>query len=67
MPAPSLAGDSAVIPVDEVVDAMGEVGQSMEEKYKETAQGGLANTPTGRAIEARVLVNIVEEGEDEIE
>ena len=63
----ALAGDSAVIPVDEVVDAMGEVGQSMEEKYKETAQGGLANTPTGRAIEARVLVNIVEEGEDEIE
>lgn len=60
----ALAGDSAVIPVDEVVDAMGEVGQSMEEKYKETAQGGLANTPTGRTIEARVLVNIAEEVEE---
>jgi L-serine dehydratase len=53
----ALAGDGPVIPVDEVVDAMGEVGQSMEEKYKETALGGIANTPTARAIEAKVLLN----------
>jgi len=58
----ALAGDTAVIPVDEVVDAMGEVGASMETKYKETAMGGIANTPTARAIEERVLVHIVEEG-----
>lgn len=51
----ALAGDSAVIPVDEVVDVMGEVGESMETRYKETALGGLAASPTGKAIAARVL------------
>ena len=62
----ALAGDSAVIPVDEVIDAMGEVGASMETQYKETALGGIANTPTAREIEKRVLVQIVEEAEEEI-
>ena len=57
----ALAGDSSVIPVDEVVDAMGEVGQSMEAKYKETALGGLAATPTGIAIANRVLRSQAEE------
>ncbi|MFN0203570.1 MAG: L-serine ammonia-lyase, iron-sulfur-dependent, subunit alpha [Bacteroidia bacterium] len=61
----ALAGDSAVIPVDEVIDAMGEVGASMETKYKETALGGIANTPTAREIEKRVLVQNVEEAETE--
>lgn len=61
----ALAGDSAVIPVDEVVDAMGEVGMSMEEKYKETALGGIANTPTAREIEKNVLVQDFEEIDDE--
>ena len=51
----ALAGDSAVIPVDEVVDVMGEVGESMETRYKETAMGGLAASPTGKAITKRVL------------
>lgn len=51
----ALAGDKSIIPVDEVVDAMGEVGESMEEKYKETAMGGLADTPTARAIAQSVL------------
>ncbi len=61
----ALAGDSAVIPVDEVIDAMGEVGASMETKYKETALGGIANTPTAREIERRVLVQQVEEINEE--
>ena len=60
----ALAGDSAVIPVDEVIDAMGEVGASMETKYKETALGGIANTPTAREIESRVLVQQAEEVEE---
>jgi L-serine dehydratase len=51
----ALAGDNSIIPVDEVVDVMGEVGESMETRYKETALGGLAATPTGQAIAARVL------------
>ena len=60
----ALAGDRSIIPVDEVVDAMGEVGMSMEEKYKETALGGIAATPTGKAIEERVLVQAAEVVED---
>lgn len=56
----ALAGDQSVIPVDEVVDAMGEVGESMEERYKETALGGVANTPTAKAIEQMVLINDAE-------
>lgn len=60
----ALAGDSAVIPVDEVIDAMGEVGASMEDKYKETAIGGIADTPTAREIEKRVLIQKVEEHEE---
>ena len=61
----ALAGDKSIIPVDEVVDAMGEVGMSMEEKYKETALGGIANTPTAREIEKRVLVQTAEEIEED--
>jgi L-serine dehydratase len=64
----ALAGDKSIIPVDEVVDAMGEVGESMEDRYKETALGGIAATPTAQAIAKRVLVgdaSIVEwEGEE---
>lgn len=56
----ALANVSAVIPVDECVDAMGEVGQSMESRYKETALGGLAATPTGQAISKKVLIQDIE-------
>ncbi|QIL76775.1 L-serine ammonia-lyase, iron-sulfur-dependent, subunit alpha [Hymenobacter sp. HDW8] len=52
----AIAGVNPVIPVDQCVMALGEVGQSMETRYKETALGGLANTPRGREIEQRVLV-----------
>lgn len=63
----ALADVSPVIPVDECVDAMGEIGQSMEAKYKETAEGGLAATPTGRAISKRVLIQDIEILPDENE
>ncbi|GBF77467.1 L-serine dehydratase, iron-sulfur-dependent subunit alpha [Paenibacillus sp. 598K] len=46
----ALAGVRSVIPSDEVVDVMLEVGQAMPEKHRETAKGGLAQTPTGRKI-----------------
>ena len=62
----ALADVSAVIPVDECVEAMGEIGQSMETKYKETALGGLAATKTGQAISKRVLVQDIEILDDEI-
>ena len=61
----ALSDVDAVIPVDECVEAMGEVGQSMETRYKETAEGGLAATKTGRAISKRVLIkdiDIIDEG-----
>jgi L-serine dehydratase len=56
----ALAQVDAVIPVDEVVDAMGEIGASMEARYKETAQGGLAATPTARQIASRILIRDID-------
>jgi len=56
----ALAGVGAVIPVDECIDAMGEIGESMETRYKETALGGLAATKTGQGIAKRVLIHDIE-------
>lgn len=56
----ALANVSAVIPVDECVEAMGEVGASMESRYKETAMGGLAATLTGQEISERILIKDIE-------
>ena len=42
------------IPVDEVIDAMGEVGRRLPVELRETALGGLAATPTGRAVKERM-------------
>ncbi|WP_339694070.1 L-serine ammonia-lyase, iron-sulfur-dependent, subunit alpha [uncultured Roseivirga sp.] len=61
----ALANVNAVIPVDECVEAMGEVGQSMETRYKETALGGLAATITGQAISKKVLIQDIEMLPDE--
>lgn len=49
------AGFRSVIPADEVVLAMKEVGDGMDERFKETSMGGLANTPTGRVIAEKLL------------
>lgn len=46
----ALAGVRSVIPSDEVIDVMREVGTAMPEKHRETAKGGLAQTPTGKRI-----------------
>ena len=43
----SLSGVKSVIPFDEVVDSIKEIAGNMDGKYKETATGGLAVTPTG--------------------
>lgn len=56
----ALANVNAVIPVDECVEAMGEIGASMESRYKETALGGLAATLTGQEIANRVLIQDIE-------
>jgi L-serine dehydratase len=61
----ALADVSSVIPVDEVIEAMGEIGASMETRYKETALGGLAATKTGQAIAKKVLIRDIEVLPDE--
>lgn len=46
----ALAGVESVIPPDEVIDAMASIGRRMDERFRETAQGGLAATPTGKRL-----------------
>jgi L-serine dehydratase len=53
----SLAGVESVIPPDEVIDAMANIGRRMDSRFKETAQGGLAATPTGKRLIKLVLEN----------
>lgn len=56
----ALSGIRSVIPSDEVIDVMLEVGSAMPEKHRETALGGLAQTPTGRKMMKELYAN--EEG-----
>ena len=51
----ALAGIRSVIPVDEVISAMREVGESLPCALRETALGGLAATPTGQEIRNRLF------------
>ncbi|MBQ2061870.1 MAG: L-serine ammonia-lyase, iron-sulfur-dependent, subunit alpha [Oscillospiraceae bacterium] len=50
----AMAGIQSRIPVDEVIEAMGQVGRRMPVEFRETALGGLAATPTGRAVKERM-------------
>ena len=50
----ALAGITSLIPFDEVVAAMYAVGKDIRVEYRETARGGLATTPTGKAVAQRV-------------
>lgn len=54
----AMAGISFAIPADEVIDTMGEIGREMDVRYRETAGGGLAATPTGRRLARERLVQI---------
>ena len=54
----ALAGVTFAIPVDEVIDVMGEIGREMDVRYRETAGGGLAATPTGRRLAKERLYQI---------
>lgn len=51
----ALAGIESKIPVDEVIEAMGRVGDALPCSLRETAQGGLAATPTGEALRRQVF------------
>ncbi len=51
----ALAGVRSVIPPDEVIVVMHEVGQNMPESLRETGIGGLAGTPTGKKLREQVF------------
>lgn len=51
----ALAGIESAIPPDEVILAMKQVGDAMSPALKETAEGGLAATPTGRRLFEQVF------------
>lgn len=51
----ALSGIDLKIPVDECIVAMKSVGDSMSTSLKETAQGGLAASPTGVALRKKVF------------
>lgn len=46
----ALAGVTSPIPPDEVVQAMASVGRMLPPELRETGEGGVADTPTGRRI-----------------
>lgn len=50
----ALSGIESVIPPDEVITASYEIGCLMPKSLRETSEAGLAKTPTGRAIEAKI-------------
>lgn len=54
----ALADVGFPIPVDEVIDTMGKIGREMDVRYRETAGGGLAATPTGRRLAKERLVQL---------
>ncbi len=51
----ALAGIKSVIPADEVIAAMYQVGRQMPAIFKETAEGGLAMTPTAQRLTKEMM------------
>lgn len=51
----ALAGITSHIPADETILAMKRVGDTLPAALRETAEGGLAMTPTGQALNTRVF------------
>lgn len=49
----ALAGIVSVIPVDEVIKAVKQIGDIMDDRLKETAMGGLAYTETGKSMQIK--------------
>jgi L-serine dehydratase len=52
----ALAGITTLIPLDEVIDAMAQIGNSMPCSLKETSQGGLAVSPSAQIIKNSILL-----------
>lgn len=49
----ALAGIKSVIPADEVIDTMGQVGRALPSSLRETSRGGLAVAPTAKELVAK--------------
>lgn len=51
----ALAGVTSRIPCDEVIGAMYRIGKQMPSSLRETGEGGLADTPTGRLLKEKIF------------
>ncbi|RDW19449.1 L-serine ammonia-lyase, iron-sulfur-dependent, subunit alpha [Oceanobacillus arenosus] len=51
----ALAGVVSRIPCDEVIGAMYRIGRQMPSSLRETGEGGLADTPTGRLLKEKIF------------
>ncbi|MBY7143672.1 L-serine ammonia-lyase, iron-sulfur-dependent, subunit alpha [Virgibacillus sp. NKC19-3] len=51
----ALAGVTSRIPCDEVIGAMYRIGKQMPSSLRETGEGGLADTPTGRLLKEKLF------------
>ncbi len=51
----ALAGIESFVPLDEVIDAMYQIGINMPASIRETGEGGLACTPSGRAARSKLF------------
>ncbi len=51
----ALAGVTSRIPCDEVIGAMYKIGLTMPSELRETGEGGLADTPTGRFLKEKIF------------
>lgn len=51
----ALAGVVSIIPPDEVIDAMDQIGKDLPASLRETGIGGLAGTVTGKEIKERIF------------
>ena len=51
----ALAGIECIVPFDEVVEAMYNIGKSLPAELRETGLGGLAGTPTGAKIRKKIF------------
>ncbi len=51
----ALAGQNAVIPADEVIESMYQVGRKLPLEFRETALGGIAATETAKSIAGTIF------------
>ena len=51
----ALAGIESAIPADEVIAAMKRIGDLMPASLKETAEGGLAGTPSAQRLQRQIF------------